>query len=356
MSELVLYRKYRPQTFKEMLGQEHIVSVLEAVAKAGTPAHAYLFAGSRGTGKTSAARIFARAIGCTPEDLYEIDGASNRGIDEIRELREAVKVSPFKSPYKVYIIDEVHMLTTPAFNALLKTLEEPPRHVVFILATTDAEKLPDTVISRCQVFRFRKPSHAILGRMVLAVAKKEGYALEPSAAELVALLGDGSFRDAHGVLQHVLGASGIEKKIHREFVEKITNAPSGTLVNELVGALAKRDLAKGLATIDHLDEANTNFTLFSKLLLEKLRLVLLLRYMPEIEKKVSDELTPDELALYKAYAKEKTKELNSHTLLAFIDAHGALARAHLPQVPLELALIKLLGDENVTPYFKKNTD
>lgn len=345
MNDFVLYRKYRPQTFKEMLGQEHIVSLLEAVAKAGTPAHAYLFAGSRGTGKTSAARIFARAIGCTPEDLYEIDGASNRGIDEIRELREAVKVSPFRSPYKVYIIDEAHMLTTPAFNALLKTLEEPPPHAVFILATTDAEKLPDTVISRCQTLRFRRPSHAVLGKMVLAVAKKEGYVLEPSAAELVALLGDGSFRDAHGVLQHVLGASGGEKKIGREFVEKITNAPPGTLVDELMRAIAERDLAKGLLVIDRLAEANTNFALFSKLLLEKVRLVLLLRYVPDMEKKAADELTPDELALYKTYAKEKTKELNSRTLLAFIDAHAGISRAHLPQVPLELALMKLLADE-----------
>ena len=308
MSELVLYRKYRPQSFKEMLGQEQAVSLLEAVAKAGTPAHAYLFTGSRGTGKTSAARIFAREIGCAPEDLYEIDGASNRGIDEIRELRDAVKVSPFKSPYKVYIIDEVHMLTTPAFNALLKTLEEPPRHVVFILATTDAEKLPDTVISRCQVFHFKKPSHAVLGKMVCVVAKKEGFALEPAAAELVALLGDGSFRDTHGVLQQVLGASGGEKKINREFVEKIADAPSGTLVNELIAALAERNLANGLRIIGRLAEANTNFPLFSKLLLEKLRLVLLLRYVPEMEKKRRTNLLRTNLrALLSSRARKRKK-------------------------------------------------
>ncbi len=345
MNEGVLYRKYRPQSFKEMLGQEQAVSLLEAVAKSGAPAHAYLFAGSRGTGKTSAARIFAREIGCAPEDLYEIDGASNRGIDEIRELRDAVKVSPFKSPYKVYIIDEAHMLTAPAFNALLKTLEEPPRHVVFILATTDAEKLPDTVISRCQVFRFKKPSHAVLGGMVLAVAKKEGFSLEPAAAKLVALLGDGSFRDTHGVLQQVLGASGSEKKISREFVEKITDAPSGTLVDEFIAALAEQNLTNGLNVIERLADMNVNFALFSKLLLEKIRLVLLLRYVPEMEKKAADGLSSDELALFKTYAKEKTKEINSHTLLALIDAHAALARAHLPQVPLELALMKLLGNE-----------
>ncbi len=349
MNEAVLYRKYRPQSFKEVLGQEHIISILEATARAGAPAHAYLFAGSRGTGKTSVARIFAREIGCAAEDLYEMDGASNRNIEDVRELREAVRTLPFKSPFKVYIIDEVHMFTTPAFNALLKTLEEPPKHVVFILATTDPEKLPDTILSRCQIFKFGKPSHALLGKMASAVAKKEGFALEPSASELVALLGDGSFRDTHGVLQRVLGASGSEKKIAREFVERVTNAPSATRVNELISAIAERDLAKGLLVIDRLAEADTNFTLFSKLLLEKIRLVLLLRYMPETEKKAAEELTPDELAQYKLFAKERTKEINSHTLLALIDAHTALGRAHLPQVPLELALMSLLAPVDKTP-------
>ena len=343
MTDPVLYRKYRPQKFSEVLGQEHIVSALTTAVETKAPAHAYLFAGSRGTGKTSVARIFAREIGCAPEDLYEMDGASNRNIDDVRELREAVKTLPFNSPYKVYIIDEVHMFTKESANALLKTLEEPPKHVVFILATTDPDKLPDTIISRCQVFKFKKPAHAVLGKMVLAVAKKEGFALAPSAAELVALLGDGSFRDTQGVLQQVLAAAGDEKKIERDFVERITNAPSGVAVNELVSALAARDLAQGLLVVDRLAAGDTNFTLFSKLLLEKIRLVLLLRYVPGMEKRAAEELTADELALYKTFAAEKQKEINSHTLLAFIDAHAQLSRAHLPHVPLELALMNLLA-------------
>src|SRR3990167_6614668 len=191
MNELVLYRKYRPQGWKDVRGQEQIVSALTAAAQASTPAHAYLFAGSRGTGKTSVARIFAREIGCAPEDLYEIDGASNRGIDDVRELREGVKSLPFRSPFKVYIIDEVHMLTKEAFNALLKTLEEPPKHVVFVLATTELGKLPDTIVSRCQHFTFKKPSQKILKESVLDITKKEGYTMDASSADLLATLGDG---------------------------------------------------------------------------------------------------------------------------------------------------------------------
>ena len=181
MSE-VLYRKYRPRGFKDVLGQEHIVNALSGALKQDNIAHAYLFSGSRGTGKTSIARILAGEVKTSSNDLHEIDAASNRGIDDIRELREAVTVLPFESKYKVYIIDEVHMLTKEAFNALLKTLEEPPAHVIFMLATTEIEKLPDTIVSRCQTFTFKKPSQKILKVAVTETAKSEGFTLEPSAA------------------------------------------------------------------------------------------------------------------------------------------------------------------------------
>ena len=189
-----LYRKYRPMKFKEVQDQDHIVTVLEgAIAKKAIP-HALLFCGGRGTGKTTLARIFAHEIGTSDVDMYEIDAASNRGIDDIRELREAVHTLPYESERKVYIIDEVHMLTKEAFNALLKTLEEPPAHVVFILATTEEEKLLDTITSRCQVFKFRSPSREVLANVVTNVAKKEGFKLEKSAADLIAIAADGSFR------------------------------------------------------------------------------------------------------------------------------------------------------------------
>src|SRR3989344_4956778 len=180
----VLYRKYRPQEFNEVIGQEPVVKVLQGAVKLGNLSHAYLFAGSRGTGKTSLARILARAIGTSQNDLTEMDAASNRGIDEIREIRDSVNTLPYESKYKVYIMDEVHMLTKDAWNALLKTLEEPPAHVVFILATTELEKVPETVVSRCQTFSFKKPNLSTLKDFALVIAKKEGATLEPAAAEL----------------------------------------------------------------------------------------------------------------------------------------------------------------------------
>ncbi|MAZ40838.1 hypothetical protein CL654_01870 [bacterium] len=162
MEQVALYRKYRPQSLNDVLGQDHIVEALKHSLKNKSISHAYLFSGPRGTGKTSIARILARELKTSPEDLYEIDGASNRGIDEIRSLKEGVATLPFASPYKVYVIDEVHMLTKEAFNALLKTLEEPPSYVVFILATTELHKVPDTIVSRCQSFIFKKPTEKIL--------------------------------------------------------------------------------------------------------------------------------------------------------------------------------------------------
>jgi len=231
MSDIALYRKYRPQNFKEVLGQDHVVKIIEGAIKIGNFPHAYLFAGSRGTGKTSIARIFAKEIGSSLNDLYEIDAASNRGIDDIREIRESVNTLPLESQYKVYIIDEVHMLTKEAFNALLKTLEEPPKHVIFILATTETEKLPETIVSRCQTYNFKKPSQNLLKDLVLDISKKEGFELEPSSADLIAMLGDGSFRDTQGILQKVIGSSN-SRKISPEEVASVTGAPQSALVND----------------------------------------------------------------------------------------------------------------------------
>ena len=177
-TSLALYRKYRPETFEEVIEQSHVVDVLKSSIETGKVSHAYLFVGGRGTGKTTVARIFAREIGASVNDVYEIDAASNRKVEEVRELLDGVRVLPFDSKYKVYIIDEVHMLSKESWGALLKTLEEPPKHVIFILATTELHKVPDTITSRCQVFNFKKPTEKTLKGVLENVAKKEGFELE----------------------------------------------------------------------------------------------------------------------------------------------------------------------------------
>jgi len=342
--EQVLYRKYRSKNFKEVLGQEPIVKALEGALSLGRISHAYLFAGSRGIGKTSVARILAREIGASQNDTYEIDAASHTGVDDIRELNDAVRTFPFESKYKVYIIDEVHMLSKSAFNALLKTLEEPPAHVVFILATTEIEKLPETVVSRCQVFQFKKPSQEILREMVLRIAKKEGFTLEPSSADLIALLGDGSFRDTQGILQKVITSSA-DKKISVKEVEAMTGAPQGTLVNAFIEAIDQKKPADGMKAVAKVVEQNGDMKVFLKLTLRKLRFVLLLRYAVDMEKGIKEELSPDDFALLKKIAEHKEGAVNSAALLELLTAYDNLSFYVIPELPLELALIKLSGEK-----------
>lgn len=339
-----LYRKYRPAHWNEVLGQEHIVAVLQGALDNGKVAHAYLFYGSRGTGKTTVARIFARELGVSVNDIYEIDAASNRGIDDIRQLREAVNVFPLESAYKVYIIDEVHMLTKEAFNALLKTLEEPPRHVIFILATTELEKLPETIVSRCQTFTFKKPSHEILKKLVLDTAKKEGFEVETSSADLLALLGDGSFRDTHGILQKVLSASA-DKKISAEEIEKIVGAPSARLENDILSAIAEKNTEKGLASIRTATEYNVDMKVFGKLILRKLRAVLLVRYAPAMKGELARDFSEEDFVFLSELA-ISAKTINSAALSEFLSAYQHIDHSYIPQLPLEVAIIRLLGEKN----------
>lgn len=348
MAHQSLYRTHRPATFAEVVGQEQVTRPLEEAAKNGAIGHAYLFAGSRGLGKTSVARIFASAIGCSDNDLYEIDAASNNSVEDIRALTDGVYTLPFASPYKVYILDEVHMLSKGAWNAFLKTLEEPPAHAVFILATTELEKVPETVQSRCQVFEFKKPSRAVLAKTVEAVTKKEGYRLDADAADLIAMLGDGSYRDALSVLQKVLaGAEG--KELKREDVEKATGAPRREQVHALVGALAQASRAEALAAIDGAAKGGADMKLFLELVLESLRAALLLRAAPELRPSLLAALGADELAaLEKITTHENVGFTKSHithaTLLAFLTAADRIRYAPIPTLPLELAVLELFPE------------
>lgn len=342
MTETALYRKYRPQKFKEVLGQDHIVKVLESSIENGNIAHAYIFAGSRGTGKTSIARVFAKEIGTSTNDISEIDAASNTGVDDIRALNESVSTLPFESKYKVYILDEAHMLSKQAWNALLKTIEEPPKHVIFILATTEANKIPETIISRCQMFSFKKPTQKVLKDVVVTISKKEGFSLEASSADLIALLGDGSFRDAQSVLQKVMSASK-DKKISPEEVELVTGAPKTELVNDFIRSIDDNDLPLGLGAISKATEANIDMILYFKLILHKMRSVLLLRNLKSSEGKLQDEMTDTDFKFLKELADKKTSKINSDTLLALLSYYDMVNKAYIPELPLELVLIKLIS-------------
>ena len=343
MSELALYRKYRPSTFEEVLGQPEVVSLLRREIADQTISHAYLFSGGRGTGKTTVARIFAAEIGCKPSDLYEMDGASNRSIDDIRELRESVLSMPFESPYKVYIIDEVHMLTKEAFNALLKTLEEPPAHAVFVLATTDKEKLPDTIISRCQAFVFRNPNLDELKKYVLDTAKKEKVTIDGPSADIIAMFGDGSFRDTLSVLEKVLVASK-DRKLDVDTVSRVVGAPTHDLVNRILGAINSGDIADGLKAIRGAKDDHVDMKVYLRLILEKMRATLMMRYEKSAESHYKDEFTPDDLTFLLSLANSPEKKINSHVLYAFLDATREIGFSTVPSLPIELALIKVAGE------------
>jgi DNA polymerase-3 subunit gamma/tau len=280
----------------------------------------------------------ARFLDTAEVDLHEIDAASNRGIDEVRALREAVLSVPFQSRYKVYILDEVHMFTKDAWNALLKTLEEPPAHIIFILATTELDKVPDTIVSRCELHSFKRPSQTTLAAVIAQTAKKEKAVLGPGAAELIALLGDGSFRDAYGILQKAITASG-DKKITEEEVRTVTGTPKGELARRVVAALASHNAEAGLAAIAEAVKANADMKVFARLVLQELRLALLLRVAPHIAKEYMTDRTPDDGAFLKKIAGEKG--ITSATLLTFLEHYDLIGRTHLSGLPLELAIVKL---------------
>ncbi len=352
MSE-ALYRKYRPQKFSEVLGQDHIVKVLESSIKLGNIAHAYIFSGTRGTGKTSVARIFAKEIGTSQNDITEIDAASNTGVDDIRALNESVNTLPFESEYKVYILDEAHMLSKQAWNALLKTIEEPPKHVIFILATTEDQKIPETIISRCQTFSFRKPSQKILKDVAIVIAKKEGFTLEPASADLIALLGDSSFRDTQSILQKVISSSkdpsirlGVSQKISVEEVELVAGAPKAETVNDFIRAIDENNLELGLGAISKAVEANIDILLYFKLILHKMRAILLLRNMKSSEGKLQEEFSEEDFKLIKTIAEKRPSKINSDTLLTLLNYYDMTTKAYIPELPLELALVKVIGSSS----------
>jgi len=341
MEHTALYRKYRSQTFDEVLGQDHVVATLRGALENKSVAHAYLFAGTRGTGKTSVARIFARELGCSKNDIYEIDAASNRGIDDIRALRDAVLTRPLESPYKVYIIDEVHMLTKDAFNALLKTLEEPPTHVIFILATTEIHKVLDTIISRCQVFTFNTPGQVMLSGMLTSVAKKEGRTLSEDAAEIIALLADGSFRDALGILQKVFSAI-TDKKITRDSIEPVLGVPQDELVERYVQACAEKNEKDLLHVVQDIKKHSYTTGTFLLLVIRKVRLILFMRYSASARAEIKKEVSEHEYQFLESLVGKEGKVFGSEFLAMLLETLTQTKFASVSYLPLEIMSFKIL--------------
>ncbi len=337
---LSLYRKYRPAQFADVVGQNHIVDVLQESIKQGNISHAYLFCGSRGTGKTSVARIFAKALGTTLNDLYEIDAASNTSVDDIRELSEAVNTVPLESKYKVYILDEVHMLSKAAFNAFLKTLEEPPRHVIFILATTETEKLPDTIVSRCEVYNFKKPTAEMLKKHILDISKKEGIKVDPSAAELISLLGDGSFRDTLSTLQKVLSFSG--DTVSLEQVEEVTGAPKASLVLGFVKGLLTKKPEEALKSLHTASKENLDMKVFAKLSMMRLRYVLM-KSISEVEARIlADDLSASDIEALNELSKLVSPQQVAGALKKLLEVYQSIGKTYIQSLPLELLLAELV--------------
>ena len=365
-----LYRKWRSQTFDEVVGQEHVTTTLLNALRDGRVAHAYLFAGPRGTGKTSTARILAKALNCTEQenqpcnrcdhctainegrmlDLIEIDAASNNSVDDVRELREKVGFQPSESRYKIYIIDEVHMLSTSAFNALLKTLEEPPPYARFVLATTEPHRIPATVLSRCQRFDFRRIPVAEIAAHLTHIAAEEGFEVQEGAVFAIARSAQGCMRDAVSLLDQMTSYGAASPgddnlAISLEQVQQVLGSAASETVTALVDALAAKDVSAGLALIHQLLLQGGSLTEFVAQVIEHLRGVMLVQMVGDGE--LLDDCAPDTVHTMQEQAK---KIGNAETLWAikrFSQAMTELKGGFQPQLPLELALVELI--EGVQP-------
>jgi len=339
MANLVLYRKYRPQSWDELIGQEHIVRTLTNAIKLGRVSHAYLFAGPRGTGKTTIARLLAKSLGCNDLDLIEIDAASNRGIDEIRELREGIKFAPTAGKYKVFIIDEAHQLTKEAFNALLKTLEEPPAHAIFILATTEIHKIPETILSRVQSFPFRRLNVSEIAQKLKKIVELEEIKIDESALNLIANFASGSYRDAESMLEQLRVWS--DKTITKEDIEDLLGAVDFEKVKTITDYISSNSARESLDYIAKLSKDGNDLEVFAKALVNHLRKIMLLKVDDSLSELIKQELTPDQLEVIKKQAEVFSLGSVAQAIKTFIIAQNDIKRSPIPSLPLELAVVEV---------------
>lgn len=367
---LALYRKYRPKNFDEVIGQDHIVQTLINQIKMNKISHAYLFTGSRGTGKTSTAKIFAKAINCvnpqngspcneceickaldgTNIDVLEIDAASNNGVDEIRDLREKVKYPPVVGSYKVYIIDEVHMLSTSAFNALLKTLEEPPAHTVFVLATTEVHKLPATILSRCIRFDFRLVSLEDLSALLKRVLEKEGVTFDEQSINIIARAGEGSVRDTLSIADRCVSFAGNE--LTQEKVLAVLGISEREILIKIAGNILSKDIGSALVELDGVLSKGKSPLMFSNDLIAYYRDLLLIYTLGENSRKIV--VVKDDI--YQAMKAQATKE-NYDAMVKAIETLGSIEQelrySVQPRIVLETAIVKIISESSLAERIDK---
>jgi DNA polymerase-3 subunit gamma/tau len=368
MTSNTLYRKYRPQSFADVIGQPAVIKILTSSLAHHRLGQAYLFTGPRGTGKTTTARLLAKAATCTARgsfaeacgscphclsvtngtslDIIEIDAASNTSVDNIRDLKDSIKLLPTLGTSKVYIIDEVHMLSINAFNALLKTLEEPPKHVLFILATTSLHKVPETILSRCQRFDFsRFPLHHLLQKLTL-IAEQEGVTIEPAALEMIALAADGGMRDAESLLMQIISIK--DKDITADDVSVLLNITDQQKINRFIECLLTNDAPAGIILIHQLTEKGDDLFLFTNALINTLRTILLITLNANILDQLTLEITETNRQKLAVFAEHFSSETILRYIELFQEARNTIRSASLPQLPLEIALIKAVPCESTS--------
>lgn len=354
-----LYRRYRSQTFAEVIGQEHVTRTLKNAIANGQVAHAYLLAGARGIGKTSIARIIAKAVNCPKAkdgdpcdecescvairegrflDLIEIDAASNRGIDEMRDLREKVRFAPSMGQYKVYVIDEAHQLTNEAFNALLKTLEEPPAHVIFVLATTESQRIPATIVSRTQRFDLRRIPHQKMVQQLAAIAKTEKWQVQPAALEAISRHAQGSLRDAESILDQV--ATFAEGKVRVEDVDELLGATDWEETSALYDAIAANDAAKAVGLVRTLVDDGRDLRLFVRRAMDHMRALVLVRASDMLPETATESVAAVLRRQAPLFSLDRLAKI-AHRL---IETEQQLRTGEGTPLPLELALLDLTTD------------